>query len=97
MDLWRQLRVGDRVRLTSIPAEFLREGYYIHRDTIRVYKKLLARRRPLRVSVVDEYGSPWIECRFRRKNGRWEYHSLSINHDGLARVMPRQIKGKRTK
>jgi hypothetical protein len=65
---------------------FLQKGYFIHRDTMRVYQQLLARKRSLRICEVDEYGSPWIECRFRRKNGRWEWHSLSFDHDGFIRV-----------
>ena len=87
--MWRELQVGDRIRLTEIPPEFLQEGYYIHRDTMRVYKRLLARKRPLRIREIDEYGHPWIYCRFRRKDGRWEWHSLAVNHGGFIRVTPR--------
>lgn len=58
MTLWRELEVGDRIRLTGFPREFLRPGYVIHRETVRVYKKLLARNRPLRVWMIDEYGQP---------------------------------------
>jgi hypothetical protein len=80
------LKVGDRVRLVEYPPEFLRPGIYMHRDTVRVYKRLVARRRSLRVAWIDEDGGPWIECRFRRKNGKWEQHFLLLNHRGLARV-----------
>lgn len=90
MELWRELQVGDRIRLVEIPKEFLQEGYYIHRDTLRVYKKLLARRRSLRIHEIDEGGLPWVHCRFRRKNGRWEHHFLALNHGGLVRVKPRR-------
>jgi hypothetical protein len=89
-ELWEELRVGDRVRLTEIPAEFFQDGYFLHRDTMRAYKKLLARRRSLRVYKIDEWGLPWVQFRFRRKSGEWEYHSLAINHSGLARVRPRR-------
>jgi hypothetical protein len=89
MELWRRLRVGERIRLTEIPPEFLQEGYTIHQETMRVYKKLLARKRPLRIWMIDEYGHPWIQCRFRRKNGTWEWHTLAFNHDGYVRVQPR--------
>ena len=88
-ELWKELRVGDRVRLTEMPPEFLQEGYYIQRHTMRVYKKLVARRRPLRVYKIDEYGYPWVECRFRRKNGKYEMHWLAFNHDGFVRVQSR--------
>jgi hypothetical protein len=87
--LWRQLKVGDRIRLTEVPREFFQAGYYIHRDTLRVYRKLVDCRRPLRVWMIDEYGFPWVQCRFRNKDGRWEHHSLAVNHNGLERVKPR--------
>jgi hypothetical protein len=90
MELWRQLEIGDKIRLIEIPPEFLQEGYYIHRNTMRVYKKLLARRRPLRIWMMDEYGHPWIQCRFQRKDGQWEHHTLAVNHDGLVRVISRK-------
>ena len=93
--LWRRLRVGDRIRLVEIPREFSQPGYFIHRDTMRVYKRLLARRRSLRVYRIDEWGHPWIHCQFRRKDGRWDYHSLAVNHDGLVLVRPRR-KNRRT-
>src|SRR5438132_924825 len=93
--LWRQLKVGDRIRLTEVPREFFQEGYYILRETLLVYKKLVARRGPLRIWMIDEYRLPWIQCRFRRKDGRWEHHTLAVNHSGLARVIPRRTKRKR--
>lgn len=89
MEMWRELKVGDQVRLVAIPPEFLREGYGIHKETMRLYKKLLARRRPLRVFQICDWGLPWIRCRFQRKNGQWEWHSLAINHGGLVRVKSR--------
>ena len=89
-ELWRKLRVGDKVRITEIPPEFLHRGYTICTETMRVYKRLVARRRPVRVAFIDEWGSPWIKCRFRLKDGRWERHNLSINHSGLVLVQPRQ-------
>src|SRR5436853_7196518 len=88
-ELWRKLRVGDRIRLVEVPLEFFQEGYYIHRDTSRVYRKLVARRRSLRVYAIDEYGLPWVQCRFRRRDGRWEWHALAVNHGGLVRVQVR--------
>jgi hypothetical protein len=89
-ELWRTLKVGDRIRLVEMPPEFLQEGYIILPETVRVYRKLLARGRHLRIREIDEYGHPWIWCRFRRKNGGWECHALAVNHDGLARVTRRR-------
>jgi hypothetical protein len=75
-----QLKVGDRIRLLDVPGKG-RPGYYMHSETRRVYKRLLARKRPVRISKIDETGLPWFECRFRRKNGRLEYHSLIVADD----------------
>src|SRR5262245_6701210 len=88
-ELWRTLRIGDRIRLVEMPPEFFRPGYFVHRDTVRVYRRLLSRGRPLRIHRIDEWGLPWVACRFRRKTGSWEYHWLAVNHNGLARVQSR--------
>jgi hypothetical protein len=87
-ELWRTLKVGDRVRLVEYPPEF-RPGYQIHPDTVSVYKKLIARGRSMRVYWLDHCGAPWIRCRFRRRNGQWEHHYLCLCHDGISRVKPR--------
>jgi hypothetical protein len=94
MNVWRGLKVGDRVRLVEIPPELLGEGYYIHRDTKRVYKKLFARGRSVRVFRIDEWGAPWIRCGFRKKSGGIEWHDLTVTHSGLARVNPRKKSAK---
>ena len=92
-ELWRTLRVGDKVRITEIPAEFLTPGYTIFPETMRAYKRLIARRRPLRIARIDEWGLPWVDFQFQLKDGRWEYHSLAINHDGLVKVQAKRPRG----
>jgi hypothetical protein len=87
---WRKLRVGDRIRLVRMPSGFDQPGYYLHRDTWRVYKRLIERRRPVRVYKIDEWGLPWIQCRFRSKDGSWEHHFLAFDHDGWLSVRRRQ-------
>src|SRR5207245_10643966 len=74
-------RVGDRIRIVRMPSGSDRPGYYFHQDTRRLYKRLIARRRPVRVSRIDESGIPWVQCRFRRKNATWEHHWLAVNDD----------------
>lgn len=37
--LWQELKVGDKVLLVTLPSEFHQPDYYIHKDTLRVYKK----------------------------------------------------------
>jgi hypothetical protein len=47
----------------------------------------------VRVAFLGDWGDwkvPWIRCRFRRKDGRIEYHALAINHDGWVRVRFRE-------
>jgi hypothetical protein len=87
--LWKKLKVGDSVRLVEVPPEFLQPGYYVHPETMRLYKKLIERRRPLRIRLVDKFG-PWIHCKTRHKRYGWQYHSLLLNHDGLVRVKHRK-------
>jgi hypothetical protein len=58
-------------------------------ETRRLYRKLIARKRPVRVFQIDEYRLPWISCRFRLPSGRWEHHWLAINDDSWVQVKPR--------
>jgi hypothetical protein len=73
----RKLRVGDRIRIVGIPGEG-DPDYCILPETVRVYKKLIERRRPVRIYRLDEYGQPWFTCKFKRRNGTWEWHSLAV-------------------
>jgi hypothetical protein len=79
---WRKLRVGDRLGFVNRPTVFTHPGYFVHRDTLRVCRRLIERRHPLRVVYLDDWKLPWIRCQFRRKDGRIDYHSLAINRDG---------------
>lgn len=90
MDEWRRLRVGDGIRIVRMPWDASAPGYFFAPETRRLYKKLIARGRPLRVYEIDEYGQPWIRCRFRRKDGRWEHHLLAIKDDNWVRVKHRR-------
>jgi hypothetical protein len=69
-------------------------GYYIHRDTKRVFKKLIARRRSVRIARIDKNGTPWYDFRFCMQNQRWEWHSLAVcdlDNNGVL-VKPRDKK-----
>jgi hypothetical protein len=72
-----ELKVGDRIRITGVPGEGV-AGYHIHKDTARVYRKLVARGRAVRIYEIDEYGSPWFACRFRKTGGKRERHLLAV-------------------
>jgi hypothetical protein len=71
------LKLGDRIRITRVPGEGV-PGYFIHRDTVYVYKKLIVRGRSVRIRRIDEYGSPWYICRFKTRRGAWETHYLAV-------------------
>jgi len=80
-DRWNTLRVGDRIRFVRMPWDADASGYLFHKYIRRLYEKLIARGRPQRIHHIDEYGSPWIVCRFPRRDGRWEHHWLSVRDD----------------
>ena len=86
---WRELRVGDLIRIVRLPTGVDTPGYTFHPCTRRLYKRLIARRRPLRVCRIDQWGAPWVRCRFRCKDGLWEHHSLAVNDDSWIRVKRR--------
>jgi hypothetical protein len=85
-----ELKIGDRIRISAIPGEG-QPNYYLHRDTRRVFKKLIARGRSVRICEIHEDGAPWYHCRFRMKNGRYEYHWLGVydHEDNWVLVKPR--------
>jgi len=86
---WQALSAGDRIRLVRSPPEWDQAGYHVPACTRRLVRRLIARRRPLRVYEVDEWGAPWIRCRFRKPSGRWEHHFLAVTHGGWVRVRSR--------
>lgn len=85
----RSLRVGDRIRIVRLPWDANAPGQTFFPETRKLYEKLIARGRPLRVFKIDEHGLPWVACRFRRRNGSWEYHWLAIDEDSWVRVKSR--------
>ncbi len=70
------LRIGDRIRIVRLPGIGV-EGYYLHPDTRRVFRKLIERRTAVRIARI-EHGMPWYDCRFRKTKGSWESHSLAV-------------------
>jgi hypothetical protein len=72
-----ELRIGDRIRIVGVPGKGV-PNYYIHRETVSVYKKLMARRRSVRIYEIDKYGTPWFRCRFKTRTGQWGWHFLGV-------------------
>ena len=88
-DSWRSLRIGDRIRIIRLPTAWDQPGYIVPLCTRRLYKRLIQRARPLRVSEIDAWGLPYIRCRFKMENGAWEHHFLAVNDDSWVKVLPR--------
>jgi hypothetical protein len=91
-DAWRRLRIGDRIRVVRLPWDADAPGYFFASETRRLYRKLIARGRPLRIFQIDEHGLPWVACRFRRRDGSWEHHWLAVNDDSWVPVKSRRAK-----
>ena len=88
-----ELQIGDQIRIIELPGVGI-PGYVLHANTKRVFEKLISRGRAVRISRVDEAGSRWYSCRFRGKNGTWEFHALDaseLDHNWV-KVIPRHKK-----
>ena len=88
-EAWRGLRVGDRIRIVRMPWDADAPGYTFPPDLRRVYRRLIARRRPLRVCEIDGQGLPCVRFRFRGRGGSWRRHWLAIADESWARVRSR--------
>jgi hypothetical protein len=91
---WQELSVGDRIRIVRLHSEWTKANYYVPPRTRRLYERLIARRRSVRVCQVDEWGLPWIHFKFREGNGAWVQHYLAVNDDSWVRVKRRIRAGK---
>ena len=74
-----ELKIGDQIRIIAIPGEG-DVDYYLAADTRWVYKKLIAQKRPVKITEIDEDGTPWYEHRFLKGKYRG-WHSLSVAED----------------
>jgi hypothetical protein len=79
-EAWRDLRVGDRVRIVRLPGQTI-PGYYLHEETRQLYEHLIAEGTVLTVYEIDGDGLPWIEYPFKDEEGETGYHFLAINED----------------
>jgi len=84
------LKLGDRIRIVRLPPEWKTANYHVTRSTREVFRRLIARRRPIRINEIDERGLPWIRCQFIGRTGRKEIHFLVIDDGCWVRVIPRK-------
>jgi hypothetical protein len=85
-----KLKIGDRIRVIAVPGVGI-PNHTIQRETVRVYKKIIARKRAVIINKIDEFGSPWYTFKFKATNGTWHWHSLIVDDDdnNWVRVKPR--------
>jgi len=55
---WRQLRLGDRIRIVRMPYDAVTPGYVFMPETRRLFKKLMARGRSV---LVFEAPPAWVQ------------------------------------
>ena len=86
----QSLKVGDRVRFVSLPEEWKQAGYSTPKMSVTFMKRMLKRATPVRVKMIDKFGTPWIEA-VTIERGRRNYHFWAITENtGWRKVMPRK-------
>ena len=82
------LRVGDRIRILTVPAADLRQREREVREgaedagwTADTIERILKRNPVVAIARIDEYGMPWFDCALNREDGTTEFHSLAIMED----------------
>jgi len=86
---WRELRVGDRIRIVKLPSYPPASWFKKFPETRRLDRKLIARNRAVKVYQIDKFGVPWICCVFRDKRTGWECHFLAVDDDSWVKVKRR--------
>jgi hypothetical protein len=88
-----KLRTGDRIRVVRLPPAWGQSGFVVPRETRAVYRLMIGRRRPVRISEVDSWGA-WVRLRVRSNGGRIDHHSITIDPGCWVRVTPRGTEGR---
>jgi hypothetical protein len=83
----RKLRVGDRIRIVSVPTEDLKQAKREKNEselaghTAQVIQEIVDSKKVVEIFQIDEFKQPWVIIKFKRKGGRIEMHSLAIMED----------------
>lgn len=80
---WRNLQVGDRVRIKCWPEELREE--WLHEETRELYRWLIRTGSVLTISEIDAWGMPYGEIQVD-SDADEEWHYLALNHSGLEMV-----------
>ena len=83
------LKVGDRIRLLSVPTLDLEQRDRERREgvvempgwTADTLEQIIARDPVVVIGHIDEFGSPWFECELPGDKGQIDYHSIAILED----------------
>ena len=86
---YRNLKVGDRIKIVSIPKididsrnDQIRRGMKIDPplDTVRVLQHLKDKKKKCIINEIDDHGHPWIYIQFKNKidHGIMEHHYIAI-------------------
>lgn len=79
-ELWRTLKVGDRVRVVAWPPELHRDR--LHRETIALYEWLVDAGSELTISRIDSFGLPYGRvCRVA--DGVEYREEIALNHSEI--------------
>jgi hypothetical protein len=80
-----KLRVGDRIRLLSVPAADLAQrereiadGAEMAGWTANTIERIIELDPVVTIDRIDEYGSPWFDVELTDVDGTVQYHSLAI-------------------
>ena len=83
----RSLRLGDQIRLLSVPAcdvdqrnRELASGIVDPNSTATVIERIIAADPIVTILRIDEFGASWFEVQFEEVDGI-HYHSLTILDD----------------
>jgi hypothetical protein len=83
-----KLRVGDRIRLLSVPdldlqqrQRELQQGLHDAGWTADTIERIMTVSPEVTISEVDEYDSPWYEAQLLDDQGKIEYHFLAVLDD----------------
>lgn len=79
-EIWKRLKVGDRVRVVAWPKELIRNRLNV--ETRELYDWLIANNCVLTIVEIDSVGLPYGMIR-RVDGGIEQSEYLALNHDGI--------------
>ncbi len=80
---WKQLKIGDQVKVIEWPRGIRRET--LHSETAELYDWLISTHGILKIIEIQDGGIP-IGKIYRNKNGEQRSEYLALNHQGLKRL-----------